>query len=79
MRDPGSILIHSRRIRGLGIISMRERARLAGGSVVLANAEGGGTEVIARLPLAGANASLHTTSSATRATITKSQTPEVFP
>jgi signal transduction histidine kinase len=36
---------------GLGIISMEERARLARGSLTVREAQGGGTELIARLPL----------------------------
>jgi two-component system NarL family sensor kinase len=39
-----------KRIRGLGMLSMQERARLLNGSVEWLAAEGGGTEVIACLP-----------------------------
>lgn len=38
---------------GLGLSSMRERARLAGGTLDFAAPEGGGTRVTLRLPLAG--------------------------
>ena len=36
---------------GLGLLSMRERARLLGGSCVVERAAGGGTRVHAQLPL----------------------------
>lgn len=40
--------------RGFGVTGMRERVRLAGGTLRIAPDEGGGTALVARLPVAGA-------------------------
>jgi PAS domain S-box-containing protein len=40
----------------LGLVGMRERARLAGGSVRVTNRRSGGAQVVARLPLDGSRA-----------------------
>ncbi|MEW5913652.1 MAG: PAS domain S-box protein [Thermodesulfobacteriota bacterium] len=44
---------------GLGIAGMRERASLAGGELSLRSREGGGAEVLLRLPLYGQGGGLH--------------------
>lgn len=50
--DDGVGLVHRRDGRqGLGLTSMRERALELGGSFVIENAPGGGTRVLARIPL----------------------------
>ena len=51
VRDHGVGLAESAGARGLGLASMRERARLLGGSCVVEPAQGGGTRVHAQLPL----------------------------
>jgi len=51
VRDHGVGLAESAGARGLGLVSMRERARLVGGSCVVEPAQGGGTRVHAQLPL----------------------------
>ena len=40
--------------RSLGILGMRERARALGGDVSVSPATGGGTVVLARIPMVGA-------------------------
>jgi two-component system sensor histidine kinase UhpB len=42
----------------LGLVGMRERARLAGGAVRVANRRSGGAQVVARLPLDGSRAAI---------------------
>jgi two-component system sensor histidine kinase UhpB len=42
----------------LGLVGMRERARLAGGSVRVTNSRSGGAQVVARLPLDGSRAAI---------------------
>ena len=42
----------------LGLVGMRERARLAGGSVRVTNRRSGGAQVVARLPLDGSRAAI---------------------
>jgi signal transduction histidine kinase len=37
--------------RGLGLLGMRERARLVGGALEVESAPGGGTTVFARVPV----------------------------
>ena len=44
------------RTGGLGLLGMRERASIAGGSLVVDSAPGAGTRVGLRIPLAGAGA-----------------------
>ena len=39
--------------RGLGLISMKERARIAGGTLSIASALGEGTTISLKVPLAG--------------------------
>ena len=39
--------------KGLGLVSMRERARLIGGTCAVQSAPGEGTKVVVRLPLGG--------------------------
>ena len=51
VRDYGVGLAAAGGARGLGLPSMRERARLIGGSCVVETASGGGTHVHAQLPL----------------------------
>lgn len=51
VRDHGAGLTPGGEARGLGLASMRERARLLGGSCVVETAPGGGTRVHAQLPL----------------------------
>jgi signal transduction histidine kinase len=51
VRDYGVGLAAAGGARGLGLPSMRERARLLGGSCVVEAATGGGTHVHAQLPL----------------------------
>jgi signal transduction histidine kinase len=51
VRDHGVGLAESGEPRGLGLASMRERARLLGGSCVVEAASGGGTRVHAQIPL----------------------------
>ena len=51
VRDHGVGLAESVEPRGLGLASMRERARLLGGSCVVEAASGGGTRVHAQIPL----------------------------
>jgi two-component system, NarL family, sensor histidine kinase UhpB len=41
----------------LGLLGMRERVRLAGGTLTVAPLSRGGTEVVVRVPLAGENGS----------------------
>ena len=48
--DPGAPPADGR--RHFGLLTMRERAELVGGSLALRSAAGGGTQVVARLPLA---------------------------
>jgi len=42
----------------LGLLGMRERARLAGGSVRITNSRSGGAQVVARLPIDGSRAAI---------------------
>jgi signal transduction histidine kinase len=51
VRDHGVGLAEPREPRGLGLASMQERARLVGGTCIVAPATGGGTRVHAQLPL----------------------------
>lgn len=51
VRDYGVGLAAARGARGLGLPSMRDRARLLGGTCVVETADGGGTHVHAQLPL----------------------------
>ena len=51
VRDYGVGLAAAGGVRGLGLPSMRERARLLGGTCVVEAAPGGGTHVHAQLPL----------------------------
>jgi signal transduction histidine kinase len=51
IEDDGVGLAEGRRA-GIGLISMRERAEELGGSCIVGPAPGGGTRVLARLPLA---------------------------
>jgi signal transduction histidine kinase len=58
VRDEGpGIGREALRAGGLGIISMEERARLARGSLSVREAPGGGTELVARVPLESARSS----------------------
>lgn len=50
---PGFSPAEARGKGGLGLVSMQERARLAGGSFILNTKPGEGTIVLVRLPLAG--------------------------
>jgi signal transduction histidine kinase len=51
VRDYGVGLAAAAGARGLGLPSMRERARLLGGTCVVETADGGGTHIHAQLPL----------------------------
>ena len=51
VRDYGVGLAAAQDARGLGLPSMRDRARLLGGTCVVDTADGGGTHVHAQLPL----------------------------
>lgn len=51
IRDDGRGLPRDGRGSGLGLMHMRERAELTGGTCHIGAAAGGGTEIIARLPL----------------------------
>lgn len=51
IRDDGRGLGRDKRTAGLGLVHMRERAELMGGTCHIGPAPGGGTEIIARLPL----------------------------
>ena len=48
---PGYDMTLARRAGGLGLLSMQERARLVGGSMLLRTAPGEDTQVIVRVPL----------------------------
>jgi len=52
IRDAGTGFDPAAAIRGLGMLSMRERLRLIGGELSVKSRLGGGTEVIAELPIA---------------------------
>ncbi len=51
IRDDGRGFRSHKRTAGLGLVHMRERAELAGGTCQLSTAPGRGTEIIVRLPL----------------------------
>jgi signal transduction histidine kinase len=52
-RGPGIAAVLAR--RGLGIIGMRERAALVGGTIEFLRPSGGGTLVRLRVPMVGAH------------------------
>ena len=49
--DPGSLALGDSHPRGMGLLSMRERAELLGGELLLTAAVGAGTTVRVRLPV----------------------------
>jgi signal transduction histidine kinase len=49
--DPGRKRSRSNRGKGLGMIGMRERAALLGGTLEIESAPGAGTTVIVRVPI----------------------------
>jgi signal transduction histidine kinase len=51
VRDDGASVDHRGMVPGHGIIGMRERARLSGGSLTAGPLTGGGYQVLCRLPL----------------------------
>ncbi len=52
VRDNGKGFVRRSRGEGFGLDGMRERARLAGGRLVIRSRQGAGTEVVAAVPLA---------------------------
>ena len=50
--DPGEVATPSASGRGLGILGMRERLDLVGGTVAVESSREGGTRVLMRVPLA---------------------------
>jgi len=52
VKDTGTGFNPEKATRGLGLVSMRERARMLGGTVAVISEPGAGTEIAAELPLA---------------------------